>query len=320
VSLKIISVLLFVIGFFEIVGLAYYIDAVSQSTSTACCGIISYDDFADGAACNSSDITGSVIERTTDDEGNVWCTVNGTVCGARTLDSGLTTTLSSCFNESGHDVSSLCSAEALETIADDAETVPVVLTGFVLTLLMASTLTTILSIFGCCKHCRKWREKVMASDCCRSDQCATRLMLFNVCFSLTMWVILWIVGDVWMDSIIEDGYALDSVDSITGLLYGSSASTLDDIADDVDAACDLDGFSWDEGFIWVNYEMDTPSYLTSGVYGWTNAFGFSLGVIELIMFIKIQCLNLTLWEHDKEQKEKERMETEGKCHVQETTA
>ncbi len=119
--LKIISVILFVIGFFEIVGLAFYINTVGQSTSTACCGIISYDDFADGAACNSSDITGGVIDRTVDDDGNVWCTVNGTVCGARTLDSGVVTTLSSCFEDAGHDVSSVCSAEALETVADDAE-------------------------------------------------------------------------------------------------------------------------------------------------------------------------------------------------------
>jgi hypothetical protein len=295
--LKIISVFLFVLGISEIVGLGYYISSMSQSTSTACCGIISYDDFADGAACNSSDITGNAIEHTTVD-GNVWCTVNGVRCEARTLETGFTTTLSQCFEESGHNISSLCSAEALETAAQHAETVPVVLAGIVLVFLAWSTLSVILGLFGCCDKCNETSESVRSSECCRSKECSGRLMLFNVTFGLLMWVTLFVICRVFMDSILEDGYALDSVDSITGLLYGTEVSSLDDIADDVDAACDLDGFSWDEGFIWLNYEMNINSYLTSELYQWVNAVGLLLGTVELLLSIKLHCLNHSLWTHD----------------------
>jgi len=308
--LKIISVFLFVLGISEIVGLGYYISSMSQGTSTACCGIISYDDFADGAACNSSDIVGNAIEHTTVD-GNVWCTVNGVRCEARTLESEFTfgeggitrktTTLSECFEESGHNISSLCSAEALETVAQHAEIVPVVLIGFMLALLTWSTLSVILGLFGCCDKCQETSE----SKCCRSKECSSRLMLFNVTFGLLMWVALIIICHVFMDSVLEDGYALDSVDSITGLLYGTEVSSLDDIADDVDAACDLDGFSWgDEGFIWVNYEMDINSYLTSefygewGLYQFVNSFGLLLAMVELVLSIKLHCLNRKVWIHD----------------------
>merc|ERR1712083_796171 len=285
-ALKIISIVLFVIGFFEMVGLGFYISAVSQSSSTACCGIISYDSFEDSNACDSADITGSAIEHTTDDEGNVWCTVNGAVCNTRTLDNGLTTTLSQCFNNSGHSVSSLCSEEALETVAEDAEIIPIVLCGLVLLLLLTSTLATILSVFGCCDGCKKCKENMMASECCRSQKCATRCMLFNICFALVMWAALVLISDVWMDSILEDGYALDSVDSIAGFHYSESSGSFDDIADDV----------------------DVPSYLTGDVYEWVNIAALALGVAELLFFIKLQCLNHTLRPHDTPQ------------HVQETTA
>jgi len=291
--LKIISVVLFVLGISEIVGLGYYISSMSQGTSTACCGIISYDDFADGAACNSSDIVGNAIEHTTVD-GNVWCTVNGVRCEARTLESGFTTTLSQCFNESGHNISSLCSAEALETAAQHAETVPVVLAAIVLAFLAWSTLSVVLGLFGCCDKC----EETSESKCCRSKECSSRMMLFNVTFGFLMWAALFIICHVFMVRVLEDGYALDSVDSITGLLYGTEVSSLDDIADDVDAACDLNGFSWDEGFIWLNYEMDINSYLTSELYQWVNAVGLLLGTVELLLSIKLHCLNHSLWTHD----------------------
>merc|ERR1711933_297965 len=141
------------------------------------------------------------IEHTTVD-GNVWCTINGVRCEARTLETGFTTTLSQCFNESGHNVSSLCSAEALETAAQHAETVPLVLVGSLLALLMSFILAIILIQFGCLNQC-----KMAGRQCCppeKAEKRSDRWTISTAFFVLLFWIAqyIYIFSKNLMDNIV----------------------------------------------------------------------------------------------------------------------
>lgn len=128
VLLKIIAPILFILSFFEMIGLGFYIDAMYNATPTACCGFISSPDnsssdgyaYFPGADCLTSNIEGNAIDHENDTNGNIWCSVNGTRCNSRTIDNGIpgfqpiNVTLNQCFNESGYSPSSLCSADRLE--------------------------------------------------------------------------------------------------------------------------------------------------------------------------------------------------------------
>ena len=123
--LKIIAPILFMLGFLEMVGLGLYIDTMWGSESSACCGIISSSynvndtSYIAGAVCAETQIT-NAIDHVNDTNRNIWCSVNGTKCDSKTLNDGTSVTLNDCFDEAGHNVSTLCSAKALQLQSENA--------------------------------------------------------------------------------------------------------------------------------------------------------------------------------------------------------
>lgn len=309
-ALKILATILFFTGILEIVGLGYYIAALSESDNNACCGILSHTAGSiDGAVCDTDDITGTAIDRTTDDDGNVWCTVAGTVCDTKALGNS-TITLSQCFNESGHNISSMCSAEALDVQANTANTVPIIISAVLLFLLMWSTAFSLMSYCGCCKRYQRMKDKAVSAKCFDSKDCYMRLMLVNVIFAALFWYALFLANYFWVDSILDNGYALKTLDTVSAVVHGDW--TLEEIADDVDAVCEIDGFSWTEGFIWVNYNMDVDPYVRSVTYEGLMAIALICSTLQLVLMIRVNyCLKGDLWEYDqeKERQKKERTDT-----------
>lgn len=314
--LKIISVILFILGFFEIVGLGFYIRTMLSSSQSACCGIISDglsasdNGYIPGAVCDVSGIKGFAINHTVDDDGNVWCSVNGTICANKTLeygeDSEQNVTLSDCFETAGHNVSSLCSAEALNLQAENAETVPIALASFLLLVLTTTTLWTILKMFGCCDRYVKCKTSL-------SEKCGEKCVIANAILTVVTFTGLFLIGFYYVDNILGNGYGLiagSNLNTITEVVYGEMSA--DEIANDVDAACDIGGFSWTDGFIWVNYDIDIPWYLTTYLYEWTSALGLSLGLLEMYMVLRLNCcLDEKLYgEEDSEDSDERALQTD----------
>jgi len=274
--LKIIAPALFVLGIFEMVGLGFYIDAVSQTNPTACCGFLSSGSanstqYVPGAECLTSNIEERAIDHVhhTDTNGNIWCAVNGTICGSKTLDNGETKTLSQCFSDSGHNVSSLCSAAALDEQAKESTESLVGMAGFLLTVLIVSTVATICDAFGCCK---KWKccGNHKSPGCCtgKCPPCCKRiLMILNAAATATVFAILFTLGQDAVDNIINDGYMVEN-------LYG------EDIGDAVDNTCDINPGN---GFIWVNVNLEVSGYLASAVYEQTSLIGLILGFSQVFI-------------------------------------
>jgi len=82
-------------------------------------------------------------------------------------------------------------------------------------------------------------------------------------------------------------------------IYGDTS--YDDIANEIDETCDIDGFSLTDGFIWVNYDMEIPGYLLSDFADSVSLCGMILTFMEL--YIVMQLHGLLKQEIEKEEKE-----------------
>ena len=78
---------------------------------------------------------------------------------------------------------------------------------------------------------------------------------------------------------------------------------MNDIADDVDQACDFDGASWEEGFIWINYDVDVPGYLTSDLLDKVSIIGFIIGLTELVIFCRLHLVKRALRKKEQEEED-----------------
>jgi len=230
--------------------------------------------------------------------------VNGKICDSKTLDDGRDVTLGQCFNESGYNVSSLCSAEALSVQSENAYVAIVVVAGLLMLLIVISTLRTIFDVFGICKSA-SFQDKVTDSfECCQSKKCEARFMVFNVALSMFSFLALFLIGLLFVDEVLEDGYSLlagSNLNTVTELIYGDTS--YDDIANEIDETCDIDGFSWTDGFIWVNYDMDIPSYLESDLADKVSLLGLILTFAELYIVIRLHKLLKEEIEQDEKGKE-----------------
>ena len=118
----------------------------------------------------------------------------------------------------------------------------------------------------------------------------------------TIFVVLGVITSIFVEDILDNGYSLlagSNLNTVTELVYGDTST--DDIANEIDATCDIDGSSWDDGFIWVNYDMDVPGLLTSGTYNYFDGLGIVLGWIEVLIILRIACcLDERLFENEQE--------------------
>jgi len=291
-------VILFVLGFIEMVGLGFCIDTALSSDPSACCGIISQDDdpsdsqHVAGAACSTSDITGNAINHTTLN-GIVWCSVNGVICDNKTLDNS-TTTLGECFDEVGFNISSVCSAKSLELQWENANITLLVMAGVLLFVLIVSTLWTIFNLFGWCDRFHACKEKL--SSCCRTRKCEVRCLILNTILTILMFIALSTIGIYYVDGIIENGYGLltGSISTVNSLITecdpgGCWDISTGGIANIVDGTCDTWVNSQTDGFVWVNYHIDVSGYLSSHVESAVSILGALLGIVELIIIITLNC-------------------------------
>jgi len=289
------------------VSLGLYIKTMSQSNPSACCGFISDTSnssagYVPGAECYASEITGNAIDHVNDSDGNIWCSVNGVICDGKTLDNGQDTTLGQCFHESGYNVSSLCSAEALSVQSENQYVTIVVVAGSLMLLIVISTLRTIFAVFGICQ-CSSFQDKVANKfECCQSKKCEARWMMSNMGLTFVSFFALWVISLIFIDEILDDGYSLlagSNLNTVTEAIYGDTS--YDDIANEIDETCDIDGFSFTDGFIWVNYDMEIPGYLLSDFADGVSFGGMILTIVEL--YIVAQLHGLLKKEIEKEEKE-----------------
>lgn len=288
------------------VSLGLYIKTMSQSNPSACCGFISAtrnssDGYVPGAECYTREITGNAIDHVNDSDGNIWCSVNGVICDGKTLDNGQNTTLGQCFNESGYNVSSLCSAEALSVQSENQYVTIVVVAGALMLLIVVSTLRTIFDVFGICQ-CTV-TNKFESIECCQSKKCEARWMMFNMILTFVSFFALWMISLIFIDEILDDGYSLlagSNLNTVTEAIYGDTS--YDDIANEIDETCDINGFSFSDGFIWVNYDMEIPGYLLSDFADGVSLCGMILTFIELYIVMKLH--DLLKKEIEKEEKKK----------------
>lgn len=118
----------------------------------------------------------------------------------------------------------------------------------------------------------------------------------------TIFFVLYFISKIFVQDILNNGYSLlagSTLNTATELVYGDTST--DDIANEIDATCDISGSSWDDGFIWVNYDMDVPGYLTNDTLEILDGWGFSLGLIEVFIILRIACcLDKRLYENEQE--------------------
>merc|ERR1719499_1015948 len=113
---------------------------------------------------------------------------------------------------------------------------------------------------------------------------------------------LWLISLIFIDEILDDGYSLlagSNLNTVTEVLYGDTS--YDDIANEVDETCDIEGFSWTDGFIWVNYDLEIPGYLDSDLENKVSALGLTLTIIEIYIAIRLS----QLFEDEMKEEEKE---------------